>query len=845
MKNKPILYITTNNHFDPTWRRCWQRRFDFGGDTYASYAELQAYYIDDNLALAASHPDYKFEVESAAVLREYLRSRPEKLPALRALAQEGRFAVTGAGEHVVDANMILGESLVRNFVLGLLWVEDTLGVPARVGVRNDAFGNSAQVPQILRSCELRWATGFSYSSVRGDYWRGLDGSTVCTACLPVVAAGGGCWKYPPCRKCRGAGCPACNGRGIEPSWRAHLPGEVDQAKLGRFGAGWVRMCPEELLPNPEIRRWAARQTATYDVRFAIQEDLLPHLQDLIDRVDRPPNRALHDGVELNPNNSGTWVTRIKLKQTCRRQEYALLAAETLNVLAALAGQACPRRRIDAAWEKLLFTMFHDAITATHVDPAYDELRDVAARIDRDTAALRDRALAGLARPRRGAVSVVNPFGAAATQLVRAVVPGRAAWMKVTDDAGRAADVVSCQAAGGGKVAVEFLARDVGALSARTYRLAADRAGPPAARTRRKPVIRNGRFRIEADANGIVSVHDRRLAAEILRAGRYRVGEMILEHDEGSPWATLHPDRTRTPLADHTRLRSVEIASSHERMTFECQAPRRAGFADPNFRAVTTVTLFRRLDRIDFVTQARWNTYNHRVRVAMPLAFSGRGVYGIGYGAVRRKPYEPWFSWAGANGDWPAVNWAGVEGPRARVALLNKGLPSYCHEKARGGDVLLLSILRSCAIPTYLHEPAYYTMTDFDGMRDAGEHRFEYALAAYDRPFADSDVVADAEGYSAALPVAAGEVRLPARPGVRSPNVRLSALKWAHKGRAMVLRLVEYRGRAGEARVAVPSCVRKVARTNLLERRGRDVPIAGGCVRVRLGPWEIATLRMGL
>ena len=60
MTPKPTLYIVVNNHFDPTWRRCWQKPFSFHGQTFVSYSELQADYMLDNIDLALHYPEYKF-----------------------------------------------------------------------------------------------------------------------------------------------------------------------------------------------------------------------------------------------------------------------------------------------------------------------------------------------------------------------------------------------------------------------------------------------------------------------------------------------------------------------------------------------------------------------------------------------------------------------------------------------------------------------------------------------------------------------------------------------------------------------------------------------------------------
>ncbi|MBE0698974.1 MAG: hypothetical protein IH586_18810, partial [Anaerolineaceae bacterium] len=330
MQQKPILYVVVNNHFDLTWRRCWQRPFQFKGQSFVSYTDLEVYYLLDNIALAQHDPGYKFEAESVQVVRKFLKRHPEQLAALQALAREGRFAVTGGGEAIVDANMILGESLVRNYVDGLLWVEKIFGQKTRLAVRNDAFGNSAQLPQILRGCEIAWATGMSYTAAQGRYWRGLDGSTILHQSLPVADHSGGVVKYPPCSDCAGTGkkgettCTACGGRGISKALKAFLPGPIQADVFDELGAALILSMPEEMLPNPALLEWVKQMSGNYDVRFALEEDVLPHIQVWLDQVDSPAEDDLHPEVELNPNNSGCLVTRIKTKQVVRRQEHALL-----------------------------------------------------------------------------------------------------------------------------------------------------------------------------------------------------------------------------------------------------------------------------------------------------------------------------------------------------------------------------------------------------------------------------------------------------------------------------------------------------------------------------------------
>ena len=261
-------------------------------------------------------------------------------------------------------------------------------------------------------------------------------------------------------------------------------------------------------------------------------------------------------------------------------------------------------------------------------------------------------------------------------------------------------------------------------------------------------------------------------------------------------------------------------------------------------ATCTVTLTEGLERIDFHVDAYWNTYSHRLRVAFPACFNGKGVYGIPYGQIQREEYEPIYGWAGRDGDYPAEHWGGVEGKGISVALLNAGTPSYKTEAVAGQEEtdLFMSLLRSPTLPCFLHEPDYYSMTDWDGMRDAGNHSFDYALCVYDTTFADSSVVADASNFSAAPVQVSGVLSLPQLPLMKADNVAITSVKRSEDGNALILRLNEYRGRSGIAEITVPDWAETVEKTNLLERNGIMLPVQNGKVTVDIRPFEIATLK---
>ncbi len=581
MQPKPILYCIVNNHFDLTWRRCWQRPFTSHGQSFVSYVDLETYYLLDNIDLAQQDAGYKFEAESVQVVRKFLMRHPEHLATLQRLGREGRFAVTGSGEAIVDANMILGESLVRNYVDGLLWVEKNFGRKTHLALRNDAFGNSAQLPQILRGCEIAWATGMSYSPAQGLYWRGLDGSVILHQSLPIADRAGGVWKYPPCQDCAGTGkldgadCPTCAGRGIPARLKSFLPGPIDPEVFASLGAAMIASTPEEMLPNPALLDWANEMRSQYDVRFALEEDVLPHIQTWLDQVDNPPQKEIHPSPELNPNNSGCLVTRIKAKQVVRRQEHALLAVEGLCVMSALKGQPYPTQALKRIRQDQYFTQFHDAITATHIDAAYAELEEIWASIDRETGAVQEQVLASLSAPARDMLSVINPTALVITGICSATLPAQSAAL--VDSAGHSVSTLSAEQTGHDEVKIEFVVNSLSPFSSRQYQIAPGNGETSQMEPLSRPIIENARFRVTADEHGLLEIYDKALKRSIAVSDGLRPAELVLEHDEGSPWATLHPDQSRTPLAPHTRLAAAEKNSARPAAYLRGRCAARAGF----------------------------------------------------------------------------------------------------------------------------------------------------------------------------------------------------------------------------------------------------------------------------
>jgi len=866
-RDLPVFVI---NHQDLTWRRCFDRPLEHKGESYVSYAHLQELYLKENIRLCEEHPEYRFSLECVAVLEHFLKNNPDCEEKIRELLKSGRMHMPFTGHNIVDSNLITGESIIRNYLYGYTYMKDRFGYIADGFDRNDSFGNSAQLPQIARGFGINWVYNVVYTNLEGNYWRGLDGSVLANVKPEQAGICGGYAKYRPCPLCHGKGdstCPECGGTLIDVPFaeRRRFSIHVDESTPQSDELqGYLYVSGEELLPTEKMFDWIEENRERFNIFFSNYPELAKkYYSDRIARADCPPEDELHSSAEVNCNNTGVYVSRIRAKQNVRKIESRIYALESLSVINSLSGKPVCEEEISSLWSKILFTMFHDAVTGTMVDAAYDELCDIHREIDEKLAELEERLLC---RRADGELSVINPYGQDFSGTVLVDCPeGYAPF----DESGKRLRVLK-RVDGMAEVSVSIPAFSSISLKLcphddkkQYHRFAYNQRSGVAAVLRNdfeaaesssageSFTVENEFYRIVADPHGISEIFDKEAGVVVARESEYKVGEWILEHDEGSPWTTLSTDMRRMPLSGVTFLVSVERTADYCRLTYSHTKRFWAYAVDAGYEIFWTVTLPMGEKKILFEADVDWDTQNHRLRIAFPTPLKGRSIYEIPYGYIERKPYEPnivWphgpSNWAGAAGDYPAIGFAGVEGDGASVAVFNRGTPSYQIAPDKNGcETVLLSVLRSPSVGTYLHEPESYSMTDYYDMRDPGKHHFEYAIMSYASPFTENTAVTDSFSYNNRVLAGHGLDPLPEMPKLCSSDVRISAVKPAVDGGGYILRLCEYHGKEGGAVLQIPEGVKAVYETDLKEDAKRALPVIDGKVSLTLAPFRIMTLKL--
>ena len=140
------------------------------------------------LRLLKAHPNYRFVLDQACYVKPFLERYPEEEAAFRKFVKEGRLAIVGGTDVMLDVNMPGGESFVRQVLYGKGYFRKKLGVDVTVGWQLDTFGHHAQMPQLLKLGGYKsfwFFRGVADWNTPSEFlWEGIDGSRIPAFWLP-------------------------------------------------------------------------------------------------------------------------------------------------------------------------------------------------------------------------------------------------------------------------------------------------------------------------------------------------------------------------------------------------------------------------------------------------------------------------------------------------------------------------------------------------------------------------------------------------------------------------------------------------------------------------------------
>ncbi|MCQ2424799.1 MAG: hypothetical protein MJ070_01520 [Lachnospiraceae bacterium] len=328
------LILAGHAHIDMNWMWSWPETV---ASTIATFTTM--------LNIMDEYPEFCFSQSQTSVYQIIDEYAPELHDRIKARIDEGRWEVTSSAWVETDKNMPNTESLLRHIAYSKKYLNEKWGIPAdklEIDFSPDTFGHSANLPEI----DLFGGVKYYYHcrSLSGDQalyrWRGQSGKEMLvyreqywynSGITPKPAMG----LIDVSKRCAG------------------LKTGLVVYGVGDHGGGPTRRDVERGI---EMMGWPVYPT----IRFGTFREFFKEAESVREKL------PLVDH-ELNFIFPGCYTTQSRIKNGNRRCEAALNEAETAMALAHLyAGGQVRGEAIEKAWQKVLFTHFHDILTGSCV-----------------------------------------------------------------------------------------------------------------------------------------------------------------------------------------------------------------------------------------------------------------------------------------------------------------------------------------------------------------------------------------------------------------------------------------------------------------------------------------------
>ncbi len=789
----PLMGIIGHSHIDTawlwplaeTWRKCAR--------TFSSV-----------LTLMDRYPEFTW-VQSAPCHTEKVRDLyPSLFERIRQAVKDKRWEPNGAMWVEPDCNIPSGESFVRQLLVGQTATREMFGYTSDTMWMPDVFGYSAALPQILRGCgvenfcttKITWndTTRFPYDTFT---WKGIDGSDV-TAHYNTIQSG-----------------PDPEALAAHWDWVQHKDNQDRRLVAIGYGDGGGGPTLEMLETARRVEDLEGCPKAKWTTVSAFMKGIKNEMPDL----------PVFAGELYLECHRGTLTSIGKIKRGNRKTEIALRDAEFLSAVAAQHGADYPADKLAELWKTLLTNQFHDILPGSSIQAVNDEAVATFDRLIEQADALTHAALKNLG-------------GAKGRATKRLLVANTLSWDRtgeiVLDDVPSgmhpADPTVTAQwitdACGERRLIVSGL--DVPALGACVVDLTKGKPVGSSPFTVSSKRVETPHASVEFDNIGrIVSLIDKATGREVVTRPGGQLNTLLLGEDIPEQWDNWDIDSDQhLKMRIEDRLVGREVVDNGP-LQLRLRSTYDIGTAS---RLVQDMVFHADSPRIDFESVLDWSDKHKLLKATFELdVLCDHARHEIQYGHVQRPTHRNTPA-DRARFEVCAHKWTDLSDNGFGVALLNDGK----YGVSVSDDEIGLTLIKSGTHP--------------DPRGDAGRHRFTYSILPHAGGFAVESVVRPAYELNMPVRVAPASAKATGFDSilrVDAPNVIVECVKWAEKGRAMIVRLYEAGKIGGYVNVQLGRKFRSISETTMLEEKPRRLTVDHDTLRLYLRPFEIKTLKLSV
>lgn len=816
--------MVVHHHSDLVWRR-----------TKQGYDKVREKQIFQVLDFMRRHPHFRFTIAQSDIFKTFFRQHPELKDEIKKLVAERRLETVGGIVSIPDTNMVSGESLARNILLGKEFYRKTFGVEVKIAWFADAFGLNGQLPQILKQ------SGFVFlfpgrmpglppdeKFKKGFVWKGIDGSGIITAhsCASLETG-----QY------------LCNVPVVY-SVDERFSLTVDNLRHLK-GDNFVLLCTEEGLFQESIfeKMDALNKKGGIRCGFAFADEYFTRLY---------PEKLPEFSGEFNPTFTGCYTSRIGLKQLNRRAENLLTDTEFSCLTAHCADRRkYPLNTFDRLWEKMAICQFHDAICGCHIDEVTRYLEKGYADILRQAGKLLKESIAARQTGKKRAQAGYVLFNSLSWQRKDVLALKKKPGFVPAACNEKTGAVQECGE-------VHYITVTLPPLSRSYYTYRKGTVLPTETVTDRKK-LQNIRFETEfyrvSGEKSNLRIEPKFIKKSPMPAEGF--GDMFFREDLGDLWTEsfVNPLMGR----DFYREEIVKVITGPvvNRVILNGCVPlinRDIGFYKlwdgvQHLSWEKELTFFHELKRFEMQITLRWKGRNTLIGICFPTGVNplrAEAVYAIPFGSIRRSPYyEVPFRYrdtaqkmfasdshlATAKGAWPALNWVDYSDDRSGLTVANRGTPGHQLNAGR----IIIHLLRSLTKKTPGLQPGKPALEN-------GIHRFSFAFLPHPGKV-NGEGARMAEEFNNPCTVEKSGIpqdfATEEKPflTVSNPDVILSACKLSQDRKGIVVRFYEPLGKKAAAAISFNVPVKKIYLSDLQETRITETKK----LQIDFKPFEIKTL----
>ncbi|ANF95609.1 alpha-mannosidase [Paenibacillus bovis] len=829
------------------------------------------------MRLMERFPEYVF-LQTQPQLYDYVKQdAPELYEQIKEKIAEGRWEAGGAMWLEADCNLISGESLTRQLLMGTRFYKEEFGVESDYLWLPDVFGYSWALPQILRKSGIHtfMTTKISwnqYNRMPHDTfrWRGIDGSEVLTHFITTTEP----WSQP------GSWFYTYNGqlvpKTVKGSWEAYRDKEMNRELLVSYGYGDGGGGVNRTML--EMRRRLDRIPGLPHVRTGMAGDYFRRLQQTVAETDSYVHTW--DGELYLEYHRGTYTSQAYNKRMNRKLELLYRDAEWISAWqSAHSGEWAdyPQQQLNEGWKIILRNQFHDIIPGSSIREVYEDSRieyeqswQIGSKIweqgsQQLTAAADDDSSS------KPSYTIWNSSPWMRTELITIPVQSSTPAERWIDAAGQELTAVQQQeqwtirvenvpALGyttimldhsdpqGSSVPVDFHKPQVQSALAdhsdeSLLSVSGNGSNPPittgsedrsfsadiAASTEQLLMVEAYRattpfYEMEwNEAGQLTRLYDREAEREVLTPG---ARANVLQLFEDKP---LNFDAWDIDIFYQEKMK--EITTLVDTQVIECNLLRAVVQFEWQLGQSTItqqMVLYADNRRIDFVTRADWHERQQLLKVAFPVHIRAtEATYDIQYGNVKRPTH--WnTSWDSARFESVGHQWADLSDRGYGVSLLND---------CKYGYDIKDNIMRLSLIKCPIHP---------DTEADQGYHEFTYSLLPHQGDWLQGGTVPAAWALNNPLRITEGNMDNGGGSmfTLSGHTAMISAVKKAEDHNHVILRVHDFSGSRQTLTLDSTLPVTGYRECNLMEQPEQEFQHALP-IRFVLEPYEIRTLEIQL